>query len=83
MEHQIIQWKNARDEVVINYNFTQVATLNIEVFNELGQILTSYELPDRQTGRLNLDVSAWHNGNYNISLRSGHVKEVKKLLVMH
>ena len=73
----------ARDEVVINYNFKQTSTINIEVFNELGQIMTSYQLPDTQTGHLNLDVSAWHNGHYNISLRNGHVKEVKKLLVMH
>jgi hypothetical protein len=73
----------ARDEAVLQYNFTKAATVHIEVFNELGQVLTSYELPDTQTGTMKLDVSAWHNGYYNVSLRNGVVKEVKKLVVAH
>ena len=70
-------------EAVINYNFATKSTINIDVFNELGQIVTNYELPNTQTGKVNLDVSAWQNGAYYIRLKSETLKEVKRLMVVH
>ncbi len=70
-------------EAVINYNFATTSTINIDVFNELGQIVTNYELPNTQTGKVNLDVSAWQNGAYYIRLKSETLKEVKRLMVVH
>ena len=70
-------------EAVINYNFATKSTVNIDVFNELGQIVTNYELPNTQTGKVNLDVSAWQNGSYYIRLKSEILKEVKRLMVVH
>jgi hypothetical protein len=79
----IVSPNPANDEVVIQYNLERKATVNIDIFNDAGQVLKTYELKDAQTGRVNVDVSAWHNGNYNVSVRSGSLKQVKKLLVMH
>ena len=73
----------ANDEVALQYNFAQKATLNITFFNEAGQVITTYELPDTQTGKLQVDVSAWHSGAYNVSLRSGSLKEIKHLMILH
>jgi Secretion system C-terminal sorting domain len=73
----------ARDEVVLHYNFDKTGVVNIEVFNEIGQVLTSYQLPDTQTGELHIDVAAWQNGTYNIRLDSGQKKEVRRLVVLH
>ena len=70
-------------EAVINYNFATTSTINIDVFNELGQIVTNYELPNTQTGKVNIDVSAWQNGAYYIRLKSETLKEVKRLMVVH
>jgi Secretion system C-terminal sorting domain/PA domain len=71
------------EEVTLHYNFTQKSTLSIEVFNELGQILTTYNLPNTQSGKLNIDVSAWQTGAYSVSLISGSMREVKRLVVTH
>lgn len=71
------------DEVILHYNFTQKSTLNIEIFNEVGQILTTYNLPNTQSGKLNIDVSAWQTGAYSVSLVSGSMREVKRLVVTH
>ena len=73
----------ASDEVVIQYNFEREATVNIEIFTDNGQVLKSFELPKVQTGKMNIDVSAWHNGNYNVSVRSGSLKQVRRFVVMH
>jgi Secretion system C-terminal sorting domain/PA domain len=73
----------ARDEVVLHYNFDKTGVVNIEVFNEIGQVLTSYQLPDTQMGELHIDVAAWQNGTYNIRLESGPKKEIKRLVVLH
>lgn len=70
-------------EVILRYNFTQISTLNIEIFNEVGQILTTYNLPDTQSGKLTIDVSAWQSGAYSVSLVSGSMREVKRLVVTH
>jgi Secretion system C-terminal sorting domain/PA domain len=71
------------EEVTLHYNFTQKSTLNIEVFNELGQVLTTYNLPNTQAGKLNIDVSSWQTGAYSVSLISGSMREVKRLVVTH
>jgi Secretion system C-terminal sorting domain/PA domain len=71
------------DEVTLHYNFTHKSTLNIEIFNELGQVLTTYYLTDTQTGKLNIDVTSWQTGAYSISLVSGALREVKHLMVTH
>jgi Secretion system C-terminal sorting domain/PA domain len=73
----------AHDEVVLHYNFDKTGVVNIEVFNEIGQVLTSYQLPDTQTGELHIDVAAWQNGTYNVRLDNGQKKEVKRLVVLH
>jgi Secretion system C-terminal sorting domain/PA domain len=71
------------EELTLHYNFTQKSTLSIEVFNELGQVLTNYTLPDTQSGKLNIDVSSWQTGAYSVSLVSGSMREVKRLVVTH
>ena len=71
------------NEVTINYNFKETHTVQIDVFNELGQLVTNYQLPDTQTGKLDINVTSWQNGTYNISLTSGKVKEVKRMIVLH
>ena len=73
----------ASSEAVLNYNFTKVATWDVEVFNELGQMLTNYTLPDTQRGKLVLDVSSWQAGAYTVRVVNGSVQEVKRLVVAH
>ena len=73
----------AAQTVVLDYNFEEKHPLSIEVYNELGQLVTNYQLPDTQTGQLNVDVSAWQNGSYNVTLSNGTVKETKRLVVLH
>ena len=73
----------ASQEAILHYNFTQAAPLNIEVFNEAGQLVTNYNLPDNPTGTLNMDVSSWVTGIYSVRLVTGELKEVKRLVVQH
>jgi Secretion system C-terminal sorting domain/PA domain len=73
----------ADGEVVLHYNLERRATVNIDIFNEIGQIVTNYQLPDTQSGKLTIDVSSWQGGAYNVSLRSGSLREVKRLMVVH
>ena len=73
----------ASQEAILHYNFTQTAPLSIEVFNEAGQLVTNYNLPDNLTGTLNMDVSSWVTGIYSVRLVSGDLKEVKRLVVVH
>ena len=70
-------------EAVLHYNFTQESTLNIEVFNDVGQLVTSYNLPNTQTGKLNIDVSAWQAGTYTVGLMNGGKRDIKRLVVVH
>jgi hypothetical protein len=71
----------ASDEVVLHYNFDKMGDVHIEIFNEIGQVVKSVELPKVQTGKLTLDVTRWQTGLYNVSLRSGSLKEVKRLVI--
>ena len=73
----------AKYEALLQYNFTQTASIQIDIFNEIGQMLTNYQLPDTQSGILRLDVSAWQSGVYNVILRNGNLREVKRLVVTH
>ena len=73
----------ASQEAILHYNFTQAAPLSIEVFNEAGQLVTNYNLPDNSTGTLNMDVSSWVTGIYSVRLVAGELKEVKRLVVQH
>ena len=73
----------ASQEVTLQYYFENIAPLSIEVFNEAGQLVTNYNLPDNPTGRLNMDVSSWVTGIYSVRLVRGDLKEVKRLVVGH
>ena len=73
----------AGQEVTLQYYFDNTAPLSIEVFNEAGQLVTNYNLPDNPTGRLNMDVSSWVSGIYSVRLVRGDLKEVKRLVVGH
>jgi hypothetical protein len=71
------------EECILQYNLERQATVNIEIFNEIGQVVTNYQLPNTQTGQLLIDVSGWQTGAYNVSLISGSLREVKRLVVGH
>ncbi len=71
----------ASDEVVIQYNFEQTATVTIQIFNDAGQVVKSFELEKVQTGRLVIDVTDWQTGLYNVSLRSGSLRQMKRLVI--
>lgn len=73
----------ADSEVFIHYNLERKATIHIEVSNEVGQLVTTYQLPDTQTGQLRIDVSQWQTGAYNVALSSGSLRQVKRLIVVH
>ena len=73
----------ASSEAILQYNFTQSASLNIEIFNELGQLLTNYTLPNTQTGKLSLEIGSWQSGAYTVRLTNGATQEVKRLIVAH
>jgi Secretion system C-terminal sorting domain/PA domain len=71
------------NEVTIQYNFSESHPLSIEVFNDIGQLVTNFQLPETQTGKLDINVTTWQNGTYNVSLTSGKIKQVKRLVVLH
>lgn len=71
------------EEAELVYNFEKRANFMVEVFNEIGQLVTNYQLPDAQRGKLNIDVSAWQNGTYNVSVSSGSFRQNKHLVVAH
>ena len=72
----------ANQEATLHYNFTQTAPLSIEVFNAAGQLVKQYKL-NSSVGRLDIDVSTWSNGVYNVRLVSDNQKAVKRLVVAH
>ena len=73
----------AGQEAILHYNFSKATQISIEVFNEAGQLVTNYNLPDNPTGTLNMDVSSWVTGIYSVRLVTGDLKEVKRLVVQH
>ncbi len=73
----------ANNDVTLNYNFKEPNALKIDIFNEIGQLVTNYQLPDAQTGKLTINVAAFQDGEYNVRLISGKFMEVKRLIVVH
>jgi hypothetical protein len=71
------------DEAVLVYNFEKRGQYTVEIFNEAGQLLTNYQLPDTQRGKLNIGVTAWPNGVYNVRISSGDFRQNKRLVVSH
>jgi hypothetical protein len=71
------------NEVTLQYNFQEAHPLSIEVFNDIGQLVTNFQLPETQTGKLDINVSTWQNGTYNVRLTSGNFRQNKRLIVAH
>ena len=71
------------NEVTLSYNFKESNTVNVAIFNEIGQLVTNYQLPDTQTGKLEINVTTWQNGEYNVRLTHGKYVEVKRMIVVH
>jgi surface antigen len=71
------------DEAVLVYNFEKSGKFTVEVFNEAGQMVTNYQLPDAKSGKLTIPVTAWQNGIYNVSLSNGGFRQNKRLVVAH
>jgi hypothetical protein len=71
------------DEITIHYQFAEKTATSLEIFNETGQLVTNYELTPAQTGQLVVNVEAWRTGTYNVRLRHGTLKEVKRFMVIH
>jgi hypothetical protein len=46
------------DKAVLVYNFEKSGKFSVEVFNEAGQMVTNYQLPDAKNGKLSMDVTA-------------------------
>jgi hypothetical protein len=62
------------EEITIHYQFAEKTATSLEIFNETGQLVTNYELTPAQSGR---------TGTYNVRLRHGTLKEVKRFVVIH
>jgi Secretion system C-terminal sorting domain/PA domain len=71
------------DEITIHYQFAEKTATSLEIFNETGQLVTNYELTPAQTGQLIVNVEAWRTGTYNVRMRHGTLKEVKRFMVIH
>ena len=71
------------NEVTLNYNFKETNTVKVDIFNEIGQLVTNYQLPNTQTGKLEINVTTWPNGEYNVRLTHGKFVEVKRMIVVH
>jgi hypothetical protein len=55
----------------------------LDIFNEAGQFVTNYELTPAQIGQLVVNVEAWRTGTYNVRMRHGNLKKVKRFRVIH
>jgi hypothetical protein len=71
------------DEITIQYQFAEKTATSLEIFNEVGQLVTNYELTPAQSGQLVVNVEAWRTGTYNVRMRHGTLKEVKRFVVIH
>jgi hypothetical protein len=71
------------EEITIHYQFAEKTATSLEIFNETGQLVTNYELTPAQTGQLIVNVDAWRTGTYNVRMRHGTLKEVKRFMVIH
>jgi Secretion system C-terminal sorting domain/PA domain len=71
------------EEITIHYQFAEKTATSLEIFNETGQLVTNYELTPAQMGQLVINVEAWRTGTYNVRMRHGTLKEVKRFMVIH
>ncbi len=71
------------NEVTLNYNFKETNMVKVDIFNALCQLVTNYQLPDTQTGKLEISVTSWQNGEYNVRLTHGKYMEIKRMVVVH
>jgi Secretion system C-terminal sorting domain/PA domain len=71
------------EEITIHYQFAEKTATSLEIFNETGQLVTNYELTPAQIGQLVVNVEAWRTGTYNVRMRHGTLKEVKRFMVIH
>jgi hypothetical protein len=71
------------EEITIQYQFAEKTATSLEIFNEVGQLVTNYELTPAQSGQLVVNVEAWRTGTYNVRMRHGTLKEVKRFMVIH
>ena len=71
------------NEVTLAYNFKETNAVKVDIFNAIGQLVTNYQLPDTQTGKLEINVTTWQNGEYNVRLTHGKYMEVKRMVVVH
>ncbi len=73
----------ATSEAILNYNFSSTSMLIIEVFNEVGQTVTNYNISNAQTGKLVINVSSWQAGAYNVRMITNKTREIKRFVVTH
>jgi Secretion system C-terminal sorting domain/PA domain len=71
------------EEITIHYQFAEKVSTMLEIFNEVGQLVTNYELTPAQIGQLVVNVENWRTGTYHVRLRHGTLKEVKRFMVIH
>jgi hypothetical protein len=71
------------EEITIHYQFAEKTATSLEIFNEVGQLVTNYELTPAQSGQLVVNVEAWRTGTYNVRMKHGTLKEVKRFMVIH
>jgi Secretion system C-terminal sorting domain len=71
------------EEITIHYQFAEKVSTMLDIFNEAGQLVTNYELTPAQIGQLVVNVEAWRTGTYNVRMRHGTLREVKRFRVIH
>jgi Secretion system C-terminal sorting domain/PA domain len=73
----------ARTEVVLEYHFAEAAPMLIEIFNEVGQLVTNYQWSHTDFGKLRIDVENWQSGAYNVRIQHDKCLEIKRFVVIH
>ena len=72
------------DYTTIEYRFSKPTDVTIEVFNELGQVLSRTDYKAAQSGIIDVDVVNWASGIYSVHLTpKGNTPSVKKVVVQH
>ena len=72
------------DYTTIEYRFSKPTDVTIEVFNELGQVLSRTDYKAAQSGVVDVDVVNWASGIYTVHLTpKGNTPSVKKVVVQH
>jgi hypothetical protein len=84
---KIIGWQltpnPAHTTALLEYHFPDKAHTLVEVFNETGQLVTTYDLPNTESGQLTIDVEQWQSGAYNVRVKHDKVLEIKRFVVIH